>query len=270
MTSADYPITSLAIEAEETITIVKVDGQQYVPMRALVDRLGLGWVCQREKLLRYVQRYETRVLRITVAAGSIVEQPCIPVSVLRQWVWGLNSRSREKVGERWVGLVDKWDKARRQVSELRVDKPRQAANSEAARSLAGLRWNRLAQPKVTPQGEPDWLARLRDESDRTSQRHVAARLGYSASMVNQVLGGTYPGGLKRVENAVRSILMSGPDPQCVFETVVIRMNGGPLDQSTPGEYLGSHPGMKTARTRSGGPFKALPANPPKTRLKPGN
>jgi len=58
-------------------------------------------------------------------------------------------------------------------------------------------------------GESDWMEALRAECARTSQAKVAGRLGYSGSVVSQVLKGAYPGSIERVEQAVRGLLMGG-------------------------------------------------------------
>lgn len=52
-----------------------------------------------------------------------------------------------------------------------------------------------------------WLEALRAECERTSQRAAAERLGVSASMVNQVLGGNYKADSRRLEERVRGELM---------------------------------------------------------------
>lgn len=54
----------------------------------------------------------------------------------------------------------------------------------------------------------NWLDRLASECKRTSQKAVADRIGYSATVVNQVLKGTYKGDLGAVEMAVRGALMN--------------------------------------------------------------
>ncbi len=53
----------------------------------------------------------------------------------------------------------------------------------------------------------DWLDTLRAECARTSQARVAAAIGYSPAVVNQVLKGVYPGDLTAVEKAVRGAFM---------------------------------------------------------------
>lgn len=54
---------------------------------------------------------------------------------------------------------------------------------------------------------PDWVAALAEECDRTSQAKAAERVGYSASVVNQVLANSYRGKIAAVERAVRLELL---------------------------------------------------------------
>lgn len=56
--------------------------------------------------------------------------------------------------------------------------------------------------------EPDWIVVLRAECKRTSQSKAAHRIGRSATTINQVLKGTYPGNLKHIEERVRGELMN--------------------------------------------------------------
>lgn len=55
---------------------------------------------------------------------------------------------------------------------------------------------------------PSWIAALRAECERTSQRATAERLGVSPSMINQVLNGAYKADTKRLEALVRGELMA--------------------------------------------------------------
>lgn len=55
--------------------------------------------------------------------------------------------------------------------------------------------------------EPDWLAALRAECARSSQAKVGHRLGVSGSTINQVLKGTYPGDVKRIQGLVEGELL---------------------------------------------------------------
>lgn len=56
---------------------------------------------------------------------------------------------------------------------------------------------------------PDWVVRLAEECDLTSQNRVAKRLGVSAAMVSNVRANKYTGTLTRLEDKVRGVYMSG-------------------------------------------------------------
>jgi hypothetical protein len=54
---------------------------------------------------------------------------------------------------------------------------------------------------------PPWILRLAQVcDDEGKQQVVAARLGYSATAINQALGNKYAGRLDRLEDAVRRVL----------------------------------------------------------------
>ncbi len=59
----------------------------------------------------------------------------------------------------------------------------------------------------------DWIEVLRTACEAHTQAEIASRIGYSPTVVNQVLKGTYPGDLPRVEQAVRGALM-GESVEC--------------------------------------------------------
>lgn len=68
----------------------------------------------------------------------------------------------------------------------------------SALSIAGAHWDEL----------PDWVKALADECDLTSQNQASRRLGYSASVVSNVLRNTYAGSMAAVEDTVRGTLMN--------------------------------------------------------------
>lgn len=55
--------------------------------------------------------------------------------------------------------------------------------------------------------EPDWLNVLRAACKARKQNAVAAEIGYSATVVSQVLTGTYRGDLRAVQQKVEGALM---------------------------------------------------------------
>ncbi|WP_341893852.1 transcriptional regulator [Ferrovibrio terrae] len=61
---------------------------------------------------------------------------------------------------------------------------------------------------MSQQQESDWVATLRQAAASTSQKVAGQAIGYSASVVNQVLKGTYKGDLKAVQDAVEGKFMA--------------------------------------------------------------
>ena len=55
---------------------------------------------------------------------------------------------------------------------------------------------------------PDWVIVLAEACDGSSQTAIAKRLGYSSTVVSQVISRTYSGDVRRVEQAVRGALMA--------------------------------------------------------------
>lgn len=62
---------------------------------------------------------------------------------------------------------------------------------------------------VDPGGLPDWLTALVEACDRASQNKVAKNMGYSGTVVSQVLSNSYPGDMEKIERAVRDFYMVG-------------------------------------------------------------
>lgn len=59
----------------------------------------------------------------------------------------------------------------------------------------------------------DWLNVLRAACKRTSQAKVAAQIGYSPAVVNQVLKGAYTGNIDKVRAKIEGALM-GATVEC--------------------------------------------------------
>jgi len=55
---------------------------------------------------------------------------------------------------------------------------------------------------------PDWVQRLAEEADRTSQNKVAKKLGYTASLISQIINNRYGAGTEIFEQVVRGRLMA--------------------------------------------------------------
>ncbi|MGR6871215.1 hypothetical protein ACU6U9_02650 [Pseudomonas sp. HK3] len=60
---------------------------------------------------------------------------------------------------------------------------------------------------TTTINEDRWLQELRAQCQTTSQHKIAKILGYSPSVINQVLKGIYRGDIKKVEQKVRGAFL---------------------------------------------------------------
>ncbi len=56
---------------------------------------------------------------------------------------------------------------------------------------------------------PDWVQRLAEECQSSSQVKAAKQIKRSAALVNQVLKNKYKGDLKAVEDCIRGVFMNG-------------------------------------------------------------
>ena len=54
----------------------------------------------------------------------------------------------------------------------------------------------------------DWIKELAAACDRLGQKEIAKRIGYSSSVVSQVINNKYPGDLERVRDQVEGVLMN--------------------------------------------------------------
>ena len=84
---------------------------------------------------------------------------------------------------------------------------------------------------------PDWIAALAGACDELSQAKVAFAIGYSPSVVNQVLAGVYAGKTEKVERAVRNIYLpeqvSCPVLGEITTTRCAAAQGQPLSTANP-------------------------------------
>ncbi len=82
---------------------------------------------------------------------------------------------------------------------------------------------------------PDWIARLAEECEATSQRQAAERIRYSAGLVSNVLRNRYTGDMAGVEEAVRGALMGDTVtcPELGPSRPTTARSGGAAAGSTP-------------------------------------
>lgn len=83
----------------------------------------------------------------------------------------------------------------------------------------------------------DWLAVLESECQKRTQRVVATELGYSPSVINQVLKGTYPGDNEKVRAKVEGMYMGAtvmcPVVGAIPRNRCIEQQGRPFAATNP-------------------------------------
>ncbi len=72
-----------------------------------------------------------------------------------------------------------------------------------------------------PHGAPSWVTSLAQECDLTSQASVAAKIGRSPALINQVLKNRYTGDLNDVRKRVETILR----PSCINCPIIGEISG---------------------------------------------
>lgn len=55
--------------------------------------------------------------------------------------------------------------------------------------------------------EPSWITELRQQCQAIGRKKVAERIGFSVTVISQVLNQKYPGDIEKVERAVRGAYM---------------------------------------------------------------
>lgn len=107
-----------------------------------------------------------------------------------------------------------------------------------------------------PDAEPDWIAVLRAEADRTSRAKAGRRIGYKATTVSQILSGTYTARPDAIQKAVEGALMSGTLDCPVLGTIAtdqcLTFQKRPLASAHPAR-------VKLARTCPGCPHSRITA-----------
>lgn len=90
---------------EDEITAVQVEGGAvYVPVRPIVERLGLNWSGQYSRLQRdAVLKEEQRVCVIQTHSRGPQEAICLPLDYLNGWLFGVNAdRVKPEIRERLI------------------------------------------------------------------------------------------------------------------------------------------------------------------------
>ncbi|WP_273397012.1 phage antirepressor N-terminal domain-containing protein [Actinobacillus porcinus] len=134
------------------ILVINHNGKPYVPMKQIVENIGLVWHAQFERLQRNeVLSQGIRVIRIPSNGGE-QEAVCLPLHYLNGWLFGVKvSKVKPELKEKliryqkecyevlwdyWTTGVAKWDEIRQQREVLEENETEsKKRGSEAGRAL---------------------------------------------------------------------------------------------------------------------------------------
>ena len=94
---------------EDTIYSVDFNGEQYTPVKPIVDNLGLSWGTQSPKLLENKEKYGYLLIKIP-SAGGLQAMGCIPVRKLTAFLYSINAnRVREDLRDKLIRYQEECD-----------------------------------------------------------------------------------------------------------------------------------------------------------------
>lgn len=184
--------------------LVEHDGQPYVPMRPMVEGIGLDWKSQHAKLSANQRRWGM-VNITTPSAGGLQESSCIPLRKLPGWLSRLepnkvkNPEIRQKVEE----FQDECDDALWQYwNDGHAENPRAQPAPSAAANESVIEFAKLALehlPHLGQNSKQELLSRASEmaygtrliplpkvEEHLMPASEVGEKLGISAAMVGRL------------------------------------------------------------------------------------
>ncbi|MGV3345286.1 phage antirepressor N-terminal domain-containing protein [Enterobacteriaceae bacterium LUAb1] len=75
----------------DTLNAVRYQGEIYVPMRRIVENLGMAWGTQQQKLMRNTDKFGCIHMNMVAADGKIRHTLCIPLQKLNGWLFSINA-----------------------------------------------------------------------------------------------------------------------------------------------------------------------------------
>lgn len=134
------------------ITVINHDNKPYVPMKQIVENIGLDWKAQHSRIKRNEVLSEGMVIMTIPSNGGEQEAICLPLHYLNGWLFGVKpSKVKPEIKDKlieyqkdcyevlwdyWTLGVAKWEDIRLQREVLEENESEsKKRGSEAARAL---------------------------------------------------------------------------------------------------------------------------------------
>lgn len=94
----------------ETVYYIEKDGEQYIPVKPIVENLGLNWEPQHRKLVSAQNRWSMIMMIIVAADGKNRDMVCIPLRKLASFLASINpDKVREDLREKLIQYQNECD-----------------------------------------------------------------------------------------------------------------------------------------------------------------
>ena len=94
----------------DKLYLVEFDGEPYIPLRPIVENLGLYWNTQRRKLIFDPTRWQIQMVKIKTNGGT-QEMLCLPLRKLPAWLMSISPRKvKPELREKLLRYQEECDK----------------------------------------------------------------------------------------------------------------------------------------------------------------
>ncbi len=95
---------------EDTIYLVSLDNEPFVPLKPISENLGLDWRSQHRKLLDTARRWQPKSIKVVAQDGKLREMICIPLRKLPAWLYSISpEKVKPEIREKLVKYQEECD-----------------------------------------------------------------------------------------------------------------------------------------------------------------
>lgn len=95
----------------DKIYLVEFEGEPYVPLKPIIENLGLVWAGQVQKILNDTSRWQVKTIKVKAQDGKPREMLCLPLRKLPAWLMSISpSKVKPKIREKLLRYQEECDK----------------------------------------------------------------------------------------------------------------------------------------------------------------
>ena len=94
----------------DTIYLVGIDGEPFVPIRPIAENLGLKWSGQHSKLQEDAKRWQVKIIKAEAQDGKSREMLCLPLRKLPAWLMSISpSKVKPEIRKKLIKYQEECD-----------------------------------------------------------------------------------------------------------------------------------------------------------------